>query len=417
MATASDGLRARVGPPRGEGFFADRDDEYMSADSERQPTVAFQGEPGAYSDEAAHFWFGDGVETLPRREFRDVARAVMSGEAAFGVLPVENTLAGSVGPALDALLETDLEIEGEVVRPIRHCLLALPGATTDQLQRVMSHPVALAQCLRFFEERPELQAVAVHDTAGAARLVADGGDATAGAIASEAAAQRYGLTVLARDLQDRPDNSTRFYVVRPPGRGGVVPALAAPKTLVVFETGDRPGALVEVLQAFARRGLNLSRLESRPGRLPWTYRFVAEVTADLRAGAGAAGLDEVRSRAMTVVVRGPFAAAAGIAPEDKGAADVPVPEMEPWQDRLERTRAAINDVDEALIQLLAERMRLARRAQALRTEGGVGGVDPGREAKVLRLAGERARKAGLPEEPVRDVYWRIVALCTPKQDT
>jgi chorismate mutase len=91
--------------------------------------------------------------------------------------------------------------------------------------------------------------------------------------------------------------------------------------------------------------------------------------------------------------------------------------MEPWQQRLERTRNAINDVDEALIQLLAERMRLARRAQALRTEGGAGGVDPGREAKVLRLAGERARKAGLPEEPVRDVYWRIVALCTPKQET
>jgi prephenate dehydratase len=389
----------------------------MSAKDKKPTVVAFQGEPGAYSDEAAQAWFGDDAETLPRRDFRDVAAAVTSGEAGYGVFPVENTLVGSVGPALDALLETELEIVGEVVRPIRHCLLALPGATVEGLKKVLSHPVALGQVQRFLTERPHLEAVAVHDTAGAARLVAEGGDKTVGAVAAEAAAKRYGLVVLARDLQDRADNSTRFYVVTPPDKVGKTPALATPKTLVVFETGDRPGALVEVLQAFARRGLNLSRLESRPGRLPWTYRFVAEVMADLRSGDGAVGLEEVRTRAMTVVVRGPFAAAAGIAPEDKGAADVPIPEMEPWQDRLERTRSAINDVDEALIQLLAERMRLARRAQGLRTEGGMGGVDPGREAKVLRLAGERARKAGLPEEPVRDVYWRIVALCTPKSET
>lgn len=379
--------------------------------------VAFQGELGAFSDEAAHAWFGDGVETLPCREFRDVVAAVKSGEATHGVLPVENTLVGSVGPALDALIETDLEIVGEVVRPIRHCLLARSGATVAGLKKVLSHPVALGQVQRFLVEHPSLEAVAVHDTAGAARMVADGGDPTVGAVAPEAAARRYGLEVLARDLQDRADNSTRFYVFTSPDRVGKVPELASPKSLVVFETGDRPGALVEVLQAFARRGLNLSRLESRPGRLPWTYRFVAEVTADLRSGEAARGLDDVRARAMTVLVRGPFAAAAGIAPEDKGAKDVPIPEMEPWQDRLERTRNAINDVDEALIQLLSERMRLARRAQALRTEGGAPGVDPGREAKVLRLASERARKAGLPEEPVRDVYWRIVALCTPKQDT
>ena len=381
------------------------------------PTVAFQGEPGAYSDEAAQSWFEDGAETIPCREFRDVTQAVIAGKADFGILPIENTLAGSVGPALDALLETELEVAGEVVRPIRHCLLALPGAAAEGLQKVMSYPVALAQCLRFFAERPGLEAVAVHDTAGAARLAAEGGDPTVGALASEAAARRYGLTVLARDLQDRPDNSTRFYIVRPPGRVGELQALANPKTLVVFETGDRPGALVEVLQAFARRGLNLFRLESRPGRLPWTYRFVAEVAADLRKMAGAEGLDEIRSRAMTVVVRGPFAAAGRTMPEDRGAADVPMPEMEPWEDRLERTRGAINDVDEALIRLLAERLRLARKAQALRREGGLGGVDPGREAKVLRRAGELARREGLPEEAVRDVFWRVVALCTPKQET
>lgn len=389
----------------------------MSEDSKKTPRVAFQGELGAYSDEAAQTWFGGEAEGVPCREFRDVTRAVTGGEADFGVLPVENTLAGSVGAALDALLETDLEIGGEVIRPIRHCLLGLPEATDEGLKKVMSHPVALVQCVRFFEGRVDVEAVAVHDTAGGARLVAEGGDPTVGALASETAAERYGLRVLARDLQDRPDNSTRFFVVAPPGSTAAAGAFANPKTLVVFETGDRPGALVEVLQVFARRGLNLSRLESRPGRLPWTYRFVAEVMADLRKGGGAAGMEEIRARAMTVVVRGPFAAAAEIAPEDRGAADVPVPEMEPWLDRLERTRNAITDVDEALIRLLTERLRLARRAQLLRSEAGVGGVDPEREAKVLRRAAELARKAGLPDELVRDVFWRIVALCTPEQDS
>src|SRR5688572_25524279 len=137
--------------------------EDMSGDEKKRARVAFQGEPGAYSDEAARTWFGDGVETVPCREFRDVTRAVTSGAVEFGVLPVENTLAGSVGPALDALLETDLEIEGEVVRPIRHCLLAVPGAKAEGLKKVMSHPVALVQCIRFFEDRPDVEAVAVHD--------------------------------------------------------------------------------------------------------------------------------------------------------------------------------------------------------------------------------------------------------------
>ena len=138
----------------------------MSEDSKKTPRVAFQGELGAYSDEAAQTWFGGEAEGVPCREFRDVTRAVTGGEADFGVLPVENTLAGSVGAALDALLETDLEIGGEVIRPIRHCLLGLPEATDEGLKKVMSHPVALVQCVRFFEGRVDVEAVAVHDTAG-----------------------------------------------------------------------------------------------------------------------------------------------------------------------------------------------------------------------------------------------------------
>ena len=379
--------------------------------------VAFSGEPGVDSDEAAQAWFGEGVETLPRHGFREVTKTVVSGEAEFGVLPIESTFSGSVGAALDALLETDLEIEGEVVLPVHHCLLGLSGTTPAALRKVVSDPVALAQCQRFFEDNGEVEAVAVHDTASAARLVVEGGDPAVGALASETVARRHGMVVLARDLQDRMDNSTRFFLVRQPERAAPVPALAHPKSLAVFETGDRPGALMEVLHAFARRGVNLTRLESRPGRLPWTYRFVAEVAADPRDDQMAAALEDVRTHAMTLVVRGPFAAAAPTPPEDRGAADVPRPEMEPWRDRLDRTRRAITDVDEALIRLLAERLRLARRAQGLRKESGVGGVDPGREAQVLRRAAELARREQLPEEPVRDVFWRIVALCKPVKDS
>jgi chorismate mutase len=119
---------------------------------------------------------------------------------------------------------------------------------------------------------------------------------------------------------------------------------------------------------------------------------------------------------MTVLVKGPFTAAADPLPEEKGAPDAPVSDREPWPDRLERTRNAISDVDEALIRLLAERKRLACRAQALRREGGGGGVDPGREERVLGLAAESARKAGLSEELVREVLWRVVALCRPEED-
>jgi len=241
------------------------------------PRVGFQGEEGAFSEEAL-LTLLPGAVPVPRRTFRDVVRAVESGTDDAGLLPVENTLAGGVAAAFDALQAGDVAAVREVIIPIRHFLLAPPGADLARLREVRSHPVALAQCERFFEEHPELIAVAVHDTAGAAREVADAGDPALAAIAPRGAAKRYGLRILAEDLQDRDDNQTRFLLLRRRGSEDVAdPGSAAGlKTAVIVETENRPGALHALLGVFASRGLDLTFVESRPAGTPWTYRFILE---------------------------------------------------------------------------------------------------------------------------------------------
>ncbi|MDX1566580.1 MAG: prephenate dehydratase domain-containing protein [Longimicrobiales bacterium] len=303
-----------------------------SRDPDRPLRVAFQGEPGAYSEEAVRAAFGSDVEPVPRRSFEDVARAVLEGETDRGLLPVENTLAGTVVGGYDVLAGGELEVVGEVVRPIRHCLLGVPGTDVSRLQRVLSHPVALAQCTRFFRAHPEVEAVAVYDTAGAARTVAERGDPSVAAIAARGAAERYGLDVLQEDLQDRADNQTRFYVVRRPeeglpeegGRGGgateegggpdgrALPGEPSPdsedrwKTAILFRTRNEPGALVDVLQSFSTRGVNLSKLESRPGEDPWTYRFFLELEDRGDRGAARDAVAEARAAAQELQVLGVF---------------------------------------------------------------------------------------------------------------
>lgn len=272
--------------------------------------VAFQGELGAFSEDAVRTWFGPEVEPLPCREFREVGEAVRSGRVSAGLLPVENTLAGSVQPAYDVLVEPGISVVGEVIRPIRHFLLGVPGAEIEDLQRVISHPVALAQCGDFLSRHPEVEALAVYDTAGAAREVAESGDPTMAAIAAQQAAERYGLQVLASDLQDRSDNQTRFLVIRredgdPLPREGRDTDLEW-KTVLVVETEDRPGSLVDVLLPMAREGVNLSKVESRPGPTPWSYRFILEFQGNPESGSAARALDEARLRARSVRVLGTF---------------------------------------------------------------------------------------------------------------
>jgi prephenate dehydratase len=234
--------------------------------------TSFQGALGAFSEEAVRL-LAPSSEPVPRPSFEAVVRAVESGEDRWGVVAVENTLAGAVAEAYDALEAGDVTVVGEVAIPIRHCLLAVKGATVADLREARTHPVALSQCKAFFARNPTILPRAVYDTAGAAAEVAANGDPTVAAIASRRAGDRYGLEVLEADLQDRNDNQTRFYLIAREASG---PAKGPLKTACVVELEHRPGSLHRLLGVFAARGLDLSHVASRPATSPWTYRFILE---------------------------------------------------------------------------------------------------------------------------------------------
>jgi prephenate dehydratase/chorismate mutase/prephenate dehydratase len=278
-------------------------------------SVAFQGELGAFSEEAVRRFFGEEVEPIPQRDFAGVGRAVMSGEVEAGVLPIENTLAGSVVGSYDVLACNDVVVIGEVITPIHHCVLGVPGARLERLTRVLSHPVALAQCTRFLQARHGMEAVAFYDTAGAAREIAANGDPAVGAIAGQRAAERYGLEVLAADVEDRNDNQTRFLVIARSGGMHLSRLVAdnqgAKKTTLLVDTPNTPGALVRILSPFAERGINLSKLESRPAGEPWTYRFFIELDADALSTPAREALAEVRGYAPNLRVLGSYPRSTG----------------------------------------------------------------------------------------------------------
>jgi prephenate dehydratase len=235
--------------------------------------IAYQGEPGAYS-EAAALRFSDHADVIPCEAFDDVFRAVASGKATHGILPVENSIGGSIHRNYDLLIEHDLPIVGEVELPIRHHLLALPGTTADRIQRFYSHPQALSQCERFLRELPAVRVQATYDTAGSAKLIKEQQLADAGAIASERAAHVFGLQILRSDIQDYSDNITRFLVVSRISE----PDAPADKTTLVFSLANEPGALFRALSVFALRGIDLTKIESRPIRgRPWEYLFYVDV--------------------------------------------------------------------------------------------------------------------------------------------
>jgi prephenate dehydratase len=238
-------------------------------------TIAYQGEPGAFSEAAARRIDPDAPLT-PCRSFDEVFDAVQAGRAAYGVLPIENSIGGSIHRNYDLLLERTLPIVGEVELPVIHHLLALPGATLDGLRRVYSHPQGLAQCERFLRTLTKVEIIATYDTAGSAKMVADGGLMDAGAIASARAGDVFGLTSLAASVQDCDDNNTRFLVVG----GTPLPNRVADKTSIVFTLPNEPGSLFKALSVFALRGISLTKLESRPiqGR-PWEYLFYVDLAA------------------------------------------------------------------------------------------------------------------------------------------
>ena len=236
-------------------------------------SIAYQGEPGAFSEAAARRVDPD-AQLVPCRSFDEVFDAVQAGTSAYGVLPIENSIGGSIHRNYDLLVERTLPIVGEVELPVIHHLLAIPGATLDGLRRVYSHPQGLAQCERFLRTLTNVEIIATYDTAGSAKMVADAGLKDAGAIASARAGEVFGLVSLAASVQDFDDNITRFLVVGT----APLPDRVADKTSIVFSLPNEPGSLFKALSVFALRGISLTKLESRPiqGR-PWEYLFYVDI--------------------------------------------------------------------------------------------------------------------------------------------
>jgi len=272
----------------------------------RSARVAIQGERGAFSEEAAIRLLGEEIEVVPRPTFEAMFSAIGEGAADCALAPIENSLAGSVHRSFDLLVESGLSIIGEVIIPIAHNLIGVPGATLEQLRVVESHPVALAQCERFFIAHPRLKRIATEDTAGSAREVVGAGDPSRAAIASRRAAELYGGAILREHLEDSSQNYTRFLLL---GASAETPPTAN-KLSVVFQTAHLPGALHRALEPFARRGINLLKIESRPvhGR-PWEYRFYLDLEISASEPGAAAALEELRRHTVNLRILGSYPSA------------------------------------------------------------------------------------------------------------
>jgi len=281
----------------------------MSAPDRKTMRVAFQGEPGAFSEQAAIQLLGDAISTVPRATFDAAFRAIGERAADALLAPVENTLAGSVVRVYDLLLQSQLTIVAETILPIEHHLIGCPGATLQGLRSVASHPMALAQCERFFSSHPELKRVPAEDTAGSVREALARGDKSSAAIAGRRAAAHYRGVILAESIQDNAENFTRFALLVPEKSAATWLSPEARKMSLAMRLAHRPGALLASLEPFAKHGVNLLKIESRPihGH-PWEYQFFIDVEAGEVARLSQA-LDEVRKATSELRVLGRYVAA------------------------------------------------------------------------------------------------------------
>ncbi len=275
----------------------------------RKMRVAFQGEAGAFSEAAAVQLLGEEITTVPRPTFDAVFHAIADGAADALLVPVENSLAGSVVRVYDLLLESSLTITAETILPIELHLIGCPGASLADIRAVSSHPMALAQCERFFHTHAQLKRVPAEDTAGSVREVLGRGDKSYAAIAGRRAAIRYDGLILAQSIQDNTENFTRFVLLQPAKEAERAARPEARKMSIAMRLAHRPGALLASLEPFARHGVNLLKIESRPihGR-PWEYQFFVDVETDTPARLDEA-LADLRQATHEVRVLGLYAAA------------------------------------------------------------------------------------------------------------
>jgi prephenate dehydratase len=278
--------------------------------------AAYQGEGGAFSEAAARRMLGANVEARPYRSFDHIFEAVARGEADCCVVPIENSLAGSVHKNYDLMLEHNLTIIAETTLRIVHNLIAMPGTDFSEVRRAYSHPVALAQCERFFRANPQIEAVTSHDTAGSVREIIERGRSSEAAIAGAAAARVYNAEIIAEEIEDNRQNFTRFLLLTLPEHATKIatePRGNERKTSIVFSIKNQPGALFRTLAAFALRDIDLAKIESRPieGR-PWEYSFYLDLVGDIREQRVERALAHLAEMTETIKVLGAYSTAGAL---------------------------------------------------------------------------------------------------------
>jgi chorismate mutase/prephenate dehydratase len=268
--------------------------------------VAFQGERGAYSESAVYAFFGAHTEVKPCRDFKDVFENVLKQETTFGVVPVENSLEGSVNQTYDLFLKYDLKVCGEVIVKIEHCLISNPNTSLAAVKAVYSHPQALAQCRNFLEQLGR-ELIPTYDTAGSVKMLKEKGLKDAAAVASERAAEIYGMKILARDIADNKENYTRFFVLSQKDAA----VTGKDKTSIIFSATHEPGSLYHALGEFAKRNINLTKIESRPTKqTPWEYNFYLDFEGHRNEERCAQALQALEKYASVIKILGSYPKAA-----------------------------------------------------------------------------------------------------------
>jgi len=270
--------------------------------SDKTPNVAFQGEVGAYSEQAVFLFFGPTASVRPCKSLRTVFETIEKGESDFGVVPIENSLEGSVNETYDLLLDSSLQVSGEINLRVVHCLIANPETQLSDIKVVYSHPQALAQCRRFLETL-NCEVVSTYDTAGSVKMIRDKRLVDSAAIASEKAAEVYGMKIIRKAIEDSPNNYTRFFVLSKDD----APPSGRDKTSIIFSVKHLPGTLYDALQEFAVRSINLTKIESRPTKQnPWEYNFYLDFEGHRKDAICKEALEGLRKKSTFVKILGSY---------------------------------------------------------------------------------------------------------------
>ena len=289
----------KISPSDIEGIYK----QIISASKKVQGVaVAYQGEPGAYSEEAAIRFFGQSTKGLPYESLDAVFEAVERGNAPFAMVPVENSLEGSINRAYDLLLDSPLMVCGEIEMRISHCLIAMEGTSLDTVKYIYSHPQALGQSRNYLRQL-NAEIVPASDTAGSVRMIKEEKRLDCAAVASARAAELYGMKILAKEIEDNSHNFTRFFVLSKEDS----PPAGNDKTSIVFSLKHKPGALYDCLGEFAKRKINLSKLESRPTRhQPWEYNFYMDFSGHREEKEVGEALKALEEHAVFVKILGSY---------------------------------------------------------------------------------------------------------------